>query len=319
MNHPTTEAELRAWIEAGIEENLSIEYKRAAALSRESTQRSELTKDVSAMANSAGGVLIYGVAEYPKGSGKEHLPVGIDPIVDNRISREWLEQVINSGIRPRILDLEIIPIRVALPAGTVFVVRIAAGATAHQADDRRYYRRFNFINEPMYDHEIRDVMGRAKHPIVKVTARAVVGRSQDMLGRESTEEYRWLRLGLHNEGTRMAQYVTAFVNFPFEWLAFPEKEMGISIREIGDQLFAQVTLSNRTAERGGSLPMVVKIDEPLLPGLSMKVKTVCLVGPPQSLSSGGKILTNVFADEAPPRVESIEVEAADPTEEQDDE
>lgn len=305
MKFPTNEVELRAWIEAGVEESLTVEYKRSAALSRESSQRSEILKDVSAMANSAGGVLIYGVAEFSKGSGKEHLPAGIDPVNDPKLSKEWLEQLINSGIRPRIIDVEIIPIRISGPVGTVFVVNIPEGATAHQADDRKYYRRFNFVNEPMYDHEIRDVMGRAKHPIVKVTTHVTVGKSEDLIGRKSSELYRWLEFGLHNEGSRMARYVTAFVSFPYEWLVSPKNEYGVSVHEIENMLYAQITLSNRSAEGKGAISRPIKIDEPLLPGLSLKLKTFCLVGPPQQLSLGGKVVVRIYADEAPPRTDIL--------------
>jgi hypothetical protein len=52
------EAKLNELIRDKIEENLNLEYKGAGALARDEKSKLEITKDVSAMANSAGGVLL---------------------------------------------------------------------------------------------------------------------------------------------------------------------------------------------------------------------------------------------------------------------
>lgn len=78
--HPQTEEELKQWIANGVEESLTLDYKAKGVLAKE--KRGEIAKAVSAMANSAGGVVVYGVSEYPKDSGKQHLPEKIDPIDD---------------------------------------------------------------------------------------------------------------------------------------------------------------------------------------------------------------------------------------------
>jgi hypothetical protein len=49
-----------------------------------------------------------------------------------------------------------------------YVVEIPQSNTAHQANDKRYYRRFNFECVPMEDFEIRDIMNRATIPDVEV-------------------------------------------------------------------------------------------------------------------------------------------------------
>jgi predicted HTH transcriptional regulator len=58
------EARLMKLIENEIEESLTLEYKSAEALDRTDFKKKEITKDVSAMANSAGGTIIYGIFEY---------------------------------------------------------------------------------------------------------------------------------------------------------------------------------------------------------------------------------------------------------------
>ena len=95
-----TEAKLNNFITSGIEESLTLEYKSAEALDRSEYKKKEITKDVSAMANSAGGILIYGIAEF-SAENKRHLPEKITPVNRNEFPREWVEQIINA-IRPRI-------------------------------------------------------------------------------------------------------------------------------------------------------------------------------------------------------------------------
>jgi predicted HTH transcriptional regulator len=87
-----------------IEENQELEYKESGALQRDDKKVLEITKDVSSFANSNGGVLIYGLNENQT---NKHLPGDIDPIDRNAIKKEWLEQIINSKIRPRIHGLKI--------------------------------------------------------------------------------------------------------------------------------------------------------------------------------------------------------------------
>jgi hypothetical protein len=114
-----------------------------------------LCKDVSAFANSAGGQIVYGITE------EGHLPSGIDGGVDpQEISREWIEQIINSNVQPRIrgLTIKAIPLDGDL---TAYALTIPPSTTAHQAPDKRYYRRFNFQSVAMDDYEVRDVMNRS--------------------------------------------------------------------------------------------------------------------------------------------------------------
>jgi hypothetical protein len=160
-----TKATLQSYITEGREENLTLEYKRAAALAKADHERHEITKDVSAMANSAGGTIIYGIAE---GTGaRQHLPEALDPIDRQQFSREWLEHVIGT-IEPRIEGLLIHPVQLDSPAQVAYVVEIPQSTTAHQARDLRYYQRYNFESVAMHDYQIRDVMNRSKLPDMRV-------------------------------------------------------------------------------------------------------------------------------------------------------
>jgi hypothetical protein len=157
------EAQLESYVENLVEESLTLDYKAAGSLAVTDGKKKEITKDVSAMANSAGGVLIYGLKEYADPA-KEHLAESIDPIDRTAITKEWLEQVI-TNIRPRIDGVVINPIQLSSGENHVaYVIEIPKGSTAHQATDHRYYKRFNFLSQPMEDYEIRDVMNRLTTP-----------------------------------------------------------------------------------------------------------------------------------------------------------
>lgn len=51
--------DIQQLIQDEIEEDIHLDYKDGRALSKEEKKRTEITKDVSAFANSAGGIIIY--------------------------------------------------------------------------------------------------------------------------------------------------------------------------------------------------------------------------------------------------------------------
>jgi predicted HTH transcriptional regulator len=57
---------LQNYIDTQIEENLTLDYKAADSLDASPKKKDEVTKDVSAMANSAGGTIIYGIKSMSK-------------------------------------------------------------------------------------------------------------------------------------------------------------------------------------------------------------------------------------------------------------
>src|SRR5262245_7368986 len=90
------ECDLQGMIAASVQESAFLDYKACDALQKTEGKKTEISKDVSAFANSAGGTILYGMLE------DGHVPIEIDKGFDpNEISKEWLEQVINSRILPR--------------------------------------------------------------------------------------------------------------------------------------------------------------------------------------------------------------------------
>lgn len=189
---------IQSLIDSETPESSSLEYKAAPAISN----AKEIAKDVSAMANGAGGIIIYGLTE------KDNKPGQMDPIKEKKFSREYLDQVIGLGIKPPIkFKIEPIP----LGGGHIYAVHIEAGETAHMAlEQYRYYRRYNFIAVPMEDYEIRDVMNRSTHPKLKLTFRIDAVFSTKLAH---------LDIAVENVGNKLAKHVKCVYDLPINLLA----------------------------------------------------------------------------------------------------
>lgn len=212
-----SQASLEDYIRNEVQESLSLDYKASDSLSKESKKKTEITKDVSAMANSAGGIIIYGIREF-QDPAKKHLPEKIDPVDLTIFSKEWLEHIINN-IRPRIEGIIIHPVPISSASNhTIYVVEIPQSTTAHQADDWRYYKRYNFSSIPMEDYEIRDIMGRRKHPRIELSFEIEISTGHYTVGIDrksiSKSEYTLCVLA-RNIGPVYAQYVNAFIRIPY--------------------------------------------------------------------------------------------------------
>ncbi len=167
MEQQWNQSTIQGYIDNLTEESLTLEYKGSEALGKTDVKKKEITKDISAMANSAGGVILYGVKEYDEPA-KRHLPEKIAGVNRNEFSKEWIEQVINN-IRPRVDGVIIHPVNIESSHDkVVYAIEVQQSTTAHQATDYRYYKRFNFESVPMEDYEIRDVMNRLITPDASV-------------------------------------------------------------------------------------------------------------------------------------------------------
>ena len=143
-----------------VEENIHLDYKAAGSLSKEPKKKEEIAKDVSAFANSDGGIIVYGIEE------KEHKASSISYIDGNIYTKEWLEQVVQDNIQRRIDDLIIFPIREDGDIlKTIYIVKIPRSYNApHMSADKCYYKRNNFRSVKMEEYEIRDLFNRISIP-----------------------------------------------------------------------------------------------------------------------------------------------------------
>ncbi|RJQ51606.1 MAG: hypothetical protein C4521_11960 [Actinobacteria bacterium] len=150
-----TQQDLLDLVSSQAEEGLRLEFKRSSALDRGNTAKTELSRDVSAFANSDGGAIVYGIVE--SGQVATGLDEGSDASV---ITCEWLEQVVRSRISPTIDGLRVFQVPLS-GDGVAYVVRIPASTRApHQAFDKKFYKRVNFERPTMEEYEIRELYQR---------------------------------------------------------------------------------------------------------------------------------------------------------------
>lgn len=275
MNSPWNIERLRQLIADQIEESLTLDYKSGAGLAKTDAAKREITKDVSAFANSAGGTVIYGIQEGDSAGGDRHLPKSFSAVRRVNFSREWLEQVI-ANIRPRIEGLTIHPIPIGDSGeDVVYVVEVPQSETAHQAGDFRYYKRWNFESVPMHDHEVRDVMSRRKHPKLTVSARFACETwfSQVALPGKESENILLLDVSVENQGLIVAKHVVCFIDLPTAF-AFESPKMldgtfendGVKCsRFLCENAVKDLLSGGAIAKYGPPRPV------PILPGLSQEV------------------------------------------------
>ncbi len=281
-----TKQRLDQMIADGVEEYAGLDYKRADSLGKSDGKKTEVSKDVSSFANSGGGVLVYGIAEFAD-EPRKHLPERLDPIQRNEISKEWLDQVIQS-IQPRIEGVVIHPVTISEADNTVcYVVEVPQSHTAHMARDHRYHKRHNFTTAQMEDYEVRDVMNRRTHPNIK--ASIFINRKTDRFKPEGT-----ILVRLENIGRVLAKSVMVELEVPVDLNGIINVEDPVIMGndEDGDYFLTRIS-------SGG-------VNGPVFPGSSItlrrKIHTHARVenldGRP--MRSRKYVKVSVFADEAPP-------------------
>ncbi len=112
-----TEADLRALIDIAARESTSLEFKREMYQRRDPGHTREALRDVAAIANADGGVLIIGMEEDGQGTARQLIPVPDAEAEANRLVHLCL-----AHIAERIPGLR--AVRVPVNGGDVVVVRI---------------------------------------------------------------------------------------------------------------------------------------------------------------------------------------------------
>ena len=281
-----TEVKLQNLITGEIEESLTLEYKSAEALDKSDFKKKEMTKDVSAMANAAGGILVYGISEFSD-LDKRHLPAEITPVDRTKFPREWVEQIIQA-IRPRIDGIVIHSVNLSSGENdVVYIVEIPQGSTAHQASDHRYYKRFNFQSVPMEDYEVRDVMFRQQTPDIMLNFLV------ELTSNENQTFYN-LIIQARNVGSAFAQYVACLLDVPVAVLH--EIKNKINVKDGGK--YYRHRLFNLNQEFGDEN---FKASFPLLRNMSMSWKIPLNENFRDFITNNLELKWTVYADNALPK------------------
>ncbi len=294
-----TESKLRNFITGEIEESLTLEYKSAEALERSDYKKKEITKDVSAMANAAGGIIIYGISEFNE-SDKRHLPEKLSPVDRTEFPREWVEQIINA-IRPRIDGIVIHSVNLSSGENdAVYIIEIPQSNTAHQASDHRYYKRFNFQSVPMEDYEVRDVMFREQTPDILLNFLIEITHSDN-------QTFYNLIIQARNFGSTFAQYVACLLDVPV--IVLHDIKNKINVKDGGK--YYRHRLFNLNQEFGDEN---FKASFPLLRNMSMSWKIPLKEDLAEFDKNALELKWTVYADNALPKEGKInfsEIEIVD--------
>lgn len=277
---------LNSLIKNKVEENLNLEFKSAMALEKQPTKTIEVSKDVSAMANSDGGIIIYGIKEDDQ---LKHIPKGLNPINRNDFSKEWLEQIINDKIRPRIENIKIHPVVISDPQ-VIYIVEISKSNTVHQADDKKYYKRFNFQSVPMYDYEIRDILNRQIHPKLEIS-----------FGFEN--RHTALIIYVKNVGSVFANYVNVKIRLPLRIVENLHRNKLVNANIVEQKgNIVEISATNTVREMVDPFAQVARWwpsrYEPILPQTKFKITEIALHNSPFEYEN---ILDwEIFCDNASP-------------------
>jgi schlafen family protein len=162
-------------------EGLYLEFKRGAALTAaDSRHAAEMIKDCSGLANAAGGIILYGVAEEVVDGVR--VAASVDPVTDARVHANWIAEVLRSNTSPPLTRFHVSEIPV--DGGRVIAVEVEESTTAHQSlRDHKYYQRSGPTTAPMVDFQVRDVMGRRFKPDADVIIQVAPVAQQQQLHR----------------------------------------------------------------------------------------------------------------------------------------
>lgn len=143
------ERHLRMFAENGVGEGLDLEFKEASYGASDDARR-EFLKDVTAMANTAGGHIVIGIAAA------DGVATGLKPISTLAADPEKLrlENMLLSAVEPRLVGLQIGDVAVA--GGYILVVRVprswnAPHRVTYKGLNRYYLRHSSGAFEPSVD------------------------------------------------------------------------------------------------------------------------------------------------------------------------
>lgn len=312
-----TIADLQKLIQDEIEESTVLEYKGSFA-TQNLKWKEELAKDVSALANSNGGNIIYGIREKESVGGNS-IPKELLPIPNTEMSKDKLSQLLSSNIQPIIDGLEITYIPFDHNSG-FYVISVPRSNTAHQNRiSHIYYKRRNATVEAMEDYEIRDIMNRNKTPIIDIdftllVTKINVTQNKTPLGlftaqkiEEKSTRYEYaLKFRAVNNGQILAKYVNYYIYIPQQIVEKSEEydlEDGYSI------IYEDNTIRDVVGfELGRPLYGPARYD-PILPGMCDRKHSIKLsIDEAKAITDLPCIKYETHADNAPTKLKEIKWE-----------
>ena len=215
LNHTFTQDDIDNYISSQAEESINLDFKRGDAL-RKSTEndkdkiKADIAKDVSAFANSDGGIIIYGIEEKNYKADKTFFVNG------NEFTKETLEQIINTRIQRKIEGLIIDPIRYNGKIDeTIYVVKIPRSLNApHMTSDKKFYRRYNFESVVMEEYEVRALYTRQEKTHLEIAKPKIIGNLGSLQGGMLSEFNANIEINIINKGQSIEKLYKVEVHIP---------------------------------------------------------------------------------------------------------
>ena len=250
----------------GIDENKVIE---------------NMSIQVSAMANSGGGTLIYGMTDPTDLSERKIDDGGVALNLKGRNTKEWLEDVIPHLVEMPLRRFSVFALTINSGAPSVkdgrciILIDIPDSSEApHQARDSRYYIRVGGKSRPAGHRIVSDIFNRRSYADFE-TEFSIYSRTwipRDLLASQRKPERSVrLRFVARNIGTVYAQFVRAFVDIP-ERLAHPFSMIREKAVVIDGIKYFEIARNNQRRDVVGNTMGYEKYGgswfDPILPGLS---------------------------------------------------
>lgn len=307
-----TEEDLRAlplgefdWLEAKGRKALDLTVTGV----NEKHVRENLSKAVSAFANSGGGVLVLGVQD-PKDGWKVD-DGGVSLSIRGRTTREWLEDVVPQLVQHPLQRLNVYAI-VANGEGSeigpdrgVFLIEVPDSQIApHQATDLRYYARVGGKSHPIGHRFVSDIFNRPRHPSIDVSVARECSewvQEKDRWGNPTGKSTRSskLRIRATNTGRALAQFVHVFVCFPAKWLPDDEDSTLDGVVEYRFRNTRQDVMGGSFSGNMTYRPTYgPSWFDPMLPGISQSW-TINMHDDVEHQLPDGKVEWTAYADSAP--------------------
>ena len=129
-----TFAHIQAALDAGMTEAADLDWKAGIPPAQSDEALTEFAKDVAAMANSGGGLLVYGIKE-DRGTGEA---AAIKSVDGSDEAQRRLRQALNARIRPLVSGLDMIPLVSPDGQSTVLVLAVPRSPDVpHFVGDRK--------------------------------------------------------------------------------------------------------------------------------------------------------------------------------------
>jgi len=156
-----TEDDLQVLIDNKERESSILEYKQE--ISGTDHEKKEISKDVSAMANTEGGYLVIGIKEV---DGQASSIIGTPKIIGKQPVEAWIENVLIANVRPKIAITPKVITLPSIPDRVIVVIHIPQSPKRPHmviAEGRNaYYTRHNYQANYADEHEVRSMFLESK-------------------------------------------------------------------------------------------------------------------------------------------------------------